>query len=296
LNILFITPSVDSLGQQWAYWAIYSRNGETPLVLDAMSIDMKDFRTFTCGRKNFALYKTLLHILGTESVLFEAVCVIDSDVDANLPLITDHLRVNFADKTLGVVSGMRRFTSAKTLPSAVRLVWQHYAQWVMWWGHIPWGGCLAFRTELCSTFLCRWQNSLFDDTMAAGIAEASGYRFRHDRKLVLDDDGTWTRWRDLLNFVQRQLVDVRLYGSWPAVWVSSAALLYFVYLQVAELPLQLVLGMYIGVFVGLGRGWRTIPALVLVQVVHILSVPAAQVAKSIRWADLKYEIRFFKNP
>lgn len=290
MNVLFLMPRIHDDGEQRVRWSIYDRRR---LLLEGWrSIDLTDFRPADCGRKNYAMAEALNYLIDRIGQ-FEIVCTIDADVAADLPALACRLDARFKSPIIGVLSGMRRFTSARTLPSAVRLVWQHYGQWLMWWADIPWGGCLAFRARLAGPFMCVWSAHLFDDTMAASIAEANDYRFVHDRTLFLEDDSVWRSWRVLGEFILRQMVAVRLYGSWGAVWASWLALLGVIALQ-AALPWPALLGAYMGVTVGIGKGWRVMPALVLAQVLHLVAVPAAQLAKRINWAGVAYKLGDFK--
>lgn len=281
MKILFMTPHVTADGSQHVRASLYSLTSQITSGLMYIPTEVWDPRR--CGRKNFALVQAL-NSVHRQGWVFDAVCVIDDDVIAHHGDIATRLREDF-ERGFDVVSGQRRFTSASTMQSAIRLAWQHYATPAMRFSSIAWGGCLAFRSKLLPDFRSWWSQSLFDDTFAANL----GKKFYSDPHLVLDDDSTWRSWSQLWNFIIRQLVDVRLYGNWLAVWIVW---LMCVGVLVAHwfLPPAVTITAYVSVSIGIARGWRVALGIFGALVVHIIGVPCAQLARYIRWQGIRYNL------
>lgn len=260
---------------------------------DTKVVDMAGFDPRQMSRKNHALLAALDDFEERRDI--DAVCVLDSDVFCDPVVLDQRLPLYFEHSEVGVVCGMRRYILADNLPAAIRLCWQHFAAQVMRDGKIAWGGCMAFRWALVPDFCAAWEKSLFDDSPAFRIARRRGFTFIHSGLITLDDsnDATMT-WGELWNFIIRQLLSARFSHAWFLVWISWALLLNVTYLAWTQLPPVAIVCLYAGVALGLARGWRMLPAVALCQLLHLASVPMAQVTRAISWAGLTYRIKDFK--
>jgi hypothetical protein len=282
MKFLILTPYTrDTV--QYVRWLVASpeKTYESGLI----DVFLYEFDPAVCGRKNFALNYALDYL--RNDVEYDAVLVADADVRYDLLNTLRQFRFQLSISNVAVC-GMRRFTNTATFPSATRLVWQHYAQWPMKFFGISWGGLLAFDRADERTVKRIWATTLFDD-----LSAFKQHEFEYDRLTFGDDVSVWHRWTDVWNFVIRQLVDVRLYGPWYGVWASWFFVISLACLQLNQ-PWAVTAAAYVGVCVGLGKGWKTIPGLVAAQVIHLLSVPYAHFVQRIEWAGVKYELKDFK--
>lgn len=283
MKFLILTPYTRD-AVQYVRWLVASSNKtyESGLI----DVFLFEFDPARCGRKNFALDYALDYL--RFDVEYDAVLVADSDVRFDLLNTLRQFEAHLRSSNTAVCA-MRRFMRADNLPSATRLVWQHYAQWPMRFFGISWGGLLAFDRVDEMPVRRIWSNTLFDD-----LSAFKQHEFEYEPTTFGDDVSVWYSWRDVWNFVIRQLVDVRLYGPWYGVWASWFLLLSVVCLQLA-LPPPVTIAAYVGVCVGIGKGWRIVPALLVAQILHLLTVPYAQFVRRIAWAGVEYDLRNYRE-
>lgn len=129
------------------------------------------------------------------------------------------------DPTIGATFGNRWFMPAQgNWGSLMRHLWSVASVPIMYFGNMPWGGCLATRLSAARQpgVLEEWQRTLAIDAATPRQLAKQALKVRFVPKLLMIN-------RDecdvpfYINFVQRQLTWTRVYhDNWPAVVIHAA--------------------------------------------------------------------------
>lgn len=270
---------------------------------------------------------SLLFALDHIDTRYEFVALIDADLHPDRNWIRRLLHP-FSNPTVGAAYGMRWFsTSDLGMGSLVRAIWNAAAIVQMHIYRIPWGGSLAIRRRWLSAagISEKWKSALFEDVLITDCLSQ-----QHSATLACNDlvlvSRESTTLRAALDWIARQLLDVRLYHRrWPLVmlhglavggiwlvlvgliigsliagslWMTAIGLGLFVMLLLANSALLLWITRQVqraGEFGGsrTGSARRSIHYLlgvVIAPPIHLLALLRAITMRSVRWRGIDYAI------
>jgi hypothetical protein len=149
----------------------------------------------------------------------QAVALIDADVVPGRTWLAS-LVAPLADPRVGAATGLRWYAPGDAAwGTLTRYLWNAAACAQMFAFRIPWGGSLAFRTEVLRStgLLEQWAHSFSEDTSAAAVLQRAGLAVRFvPAATMLNREAT-----DLAgcrSFIRRQLLCARLHHPrWPAI-------------------------------------------------------------------------------
>ena len=148
-----------------------------------------------------------------------AVMLIDADTRID-PNGLEDLIGPLGDPAVGVTTGSRWFSPETGSPGCwLRQIWNAAAIVQMELYKIPWGGCLAFRTDLLrnTDWMERLETAFCEDTLLDDVLCSAKLKMVRVPKLVLDNAEDCTV-SGAYQFIVRQLLTMRLYHrAWP--WV-----------------------------------------------------------------------------
>jgi hypothetical protein len=258
----------------------------------------------------------------------EIVAGLDSDTIPHANWLRE-LAAPLKDPRVGVASGNRWYMPARlTAGSLVRYLWNTAAVVQMYWYKIGWGGSLAIQGQFLrqSDLRERLANGFSDDTTICRCARAHGYRIAFAPALVMVNRETCSV-RGVFGFLQRQLLAVRLAGSWwwavvghgvattavlvlcgllgavaaatahwnAAAWIGTALATYWASMVLLIVPLEWCARRVVRQRGETVRGWgawgwfRIAMAIPLTQGVHFAAMVAAVFARTHRWRGVRYQ-------
>jgi len=287
----------------------------------AVKITLLEQRRETCSLKVSALLQGLAGL--DESC--QAVALIDADATPRPHWLRD-LVEPLRDPKVGATTGVRWYmTDSPQWGSLVRMAWGAAAASQMFAFGIPWGGSMAFRTELLrrSNIMEKWAKCLCEDVPLESVINGLGLRLHFVLAATMVNCESIDLKR-CFQFIRRQMVSVRLYHRrWPlllisglgsplalifAIGASAAALASVDYTAAAAAAGVLVLCL-IGLFTGsmwidgalramARRHGQTLPklpvktvlAVPLMQFVYLAALLSATFARRVEWRGAVYEL------
>lgn len=280
LKTIVITPFIDADGRQMV-------KVRRPYSLNKIGIyEVPDSVDGLSGKT-----KALCYAYITEARDYDLFMVLDQDVEENFDWVLTSMANTLAfeqDSRIGVVNGIRVMISRENIPTIAKAIWVYFSEFYRKVTGTCWGGSMVIRKELLPDFAFRWSESIFDDVYAEDICKRLGY------KIVLDDDMVFADKTNVtlvgaFDFIKRQLIDVRMYGSLKAnigVW----AMWFLLLVVTAATWSKPWLAVLVYASFGLCGHLRNIPAVFLAQWMHLLAVPLAYTVKRFSWYDYEYEI------
>jgi glycosyltransferase involved in cell wall biosynthesis len=287
----------------------------------AVNITLLDKPRETCSLKVSALLQGLAAL--DESC--RVVALIDADATPQAQWLRD-LVEPLRNPKVGATTGVRWYiTNSPQWGSLVRMAWGAAAAAQMFAFGIPWGGSMAFRTELLrnSNIREKWANCLCEDVPLESVLHRLGLRLH----FVLTATMVNCESIDLkrcFQFIRRQMVSVRLYHRrWPLLLIgglgSPLALIFaigaiaFALASVDYIAAAVVAGTLVLCLMGLFTGsmWidgalrtiarsngqtlprlpiKTVLAVPLMQFVYLAALISAAFARRIEWRGATYEL------
>ena len=169
----------------------------------------------TCSLKCSSLVQAISELEATH----EVVAFIDADVLPHRTWLRE-LVAPLADPTVGATTGNRWYLPQNpNWGSVVRSAWNVGAVVQMLTFRIAWGGSLAIRhsTLLESGLLDKWVRSFNDDIVLGAVVQKMNLKLQFVPSLLMVNHES-CRFRELIPWVRRQLVPLRLYHTqWPGL-------------------------------------------------------------------------------
>jgi cellulose synthase/poly-beta-1,6-N-acetylglucosamine synthase-like glycosyltransferase len=302
-------------------WEIVREMLEAHPDADVQVAHLEDRRQ-TCSLKLSALVQAL----GELDESCEVVALIDADVIPHRTWLRD-LVAPLADPAVGATSGIRWYAPRHANPGTlVRHLWNATASVVMHAVHIPWGGSLAFRSDVIrdSDLKGRWSRSLFEDTDIYHAVGDLGLRIRFVSAATMINPES-TDLPGCFRFIRRQLLNARLYhSSWPVIVAHGAAISAAPLLALGILAAACMKGAWAMMLAltgglalyGLGLGylllraerhirdlarergeevapmpWQTWAAIPLTQAVYLAALLSASFMRRVDWRGITYELQ-----
>ncbi len=273
---------------------------------------------------------SLFEVCSSLDPRFDVVALIDSDVVPGAQWIT-RLVAPLANDSTAASCGMRWFEpNSNQLGSQIRAIWNAAAIVQMNAYAIAWGGSLAIKRralEMCGV-LDAWQTALFDDVLVGPMLARHGLNTRTCDDLILVNREE-INLANAARWIKRQLLDARLYHPrWSfvffhAIGVSGLAvsLLVFGLISLFFGKMFTAAVCFAGLAViQLSNRWlltrieqavnyalrehaenpltrpkqswvANLIVVSLTQVVHLAAAFSAQLARSVRWRGVQYDIR-----
>jgi cellulose synthase/poly-beta-1,6-N-acetylglucosamine synthase-like glycosyltransferase len=286
-----------------------------------VKLTLLEQRRETCSLKVSALLQGLAGL--DES--YQAVALIDADATPRPHWLRD-LTEPLRDPKVGATTGVRWYiTDSPQWGSLVRMAWGAAAASQMFAFGIPWGGSMAFRTELLrrSPIVEKWANCLCEDVSLESVLHGLGLRLHFVLAATMVNCESIDL-RRCFQFIRRQMVSVRLYHRrWPlllmsglgspfalifAVGAFAAAVASVDYTAAAVVAGALVFSLT-GLFTGslwtdgalrgmTRRHGQTLPklpiktvlAVPLMQFVYLAALLSATFARRVEWRGAAYEL------
>ncbi len=287
----------------------------------AVTITLLEQRRETCSLKVSALLQGLAGLDESRQV----VALIDADAAPRPHWLRD-LAAPLRDAKIGATTGVRWYiTDSPQWGSLVRMAWGAAAAAQMVAFGIPWGGSMAFRSELLrrSNLMEKWANCLCEDVPLESVIHGLGLRLHFVLAATMVNCESIDLKR-CFQFIRRQMVSVRLYHRrWPllllcglgspfalviALGAIAAALASVEYKAAAAIAGVLVLCLA-GLFTG--SMWidgalravarrhgealpqlplKTVLAVPLMQFVYLAALVSATFARRVIWRGAVYEL------
>jgi hypothetical protein len=186
-----------------------------------LRVRLLEMRRATCGLRLSAI----LQVLAELDESYQTVALIDADVVPHRDWLRD-LAGPLADPTVGPTTGIRWFTPrGPGWGTAVRYLWGAAAASQMYAFQIPWGGSLAFRTDVLRGLglLGQWERSLWEDSAFFRALRDAGLHLHFVPAATMVTRES-TDLASCFRFIRRQMLNVRLYHpGWPAIFTHGIA-------------------------------------------------------------------------
>ena len=177
-----------------------------------IAIPKSEFGSLKCHSLLTAFRSIALECESAEAPSPSAVMLIDADTRID-PNGLEDLLGSLADPRVGVTTGSRWFTPPTgSVGCWLRQIWNAAAVVQMELYRIPWGGCLAFRTDLLrsSDWMSRLETAFCEDTLLDRVLPSTGLQMVRVPQLVLNNFESSTI-SAAGEFIVRQLLTTRLY-------------------------------------------------------------------------------------
>ncbi len=229
------------------------------------------------------------------------------DSDANID--NNWLRVlvqGCCQEGIGAASGNRWYIPKKnTLSAWSRAVWNAGALVMMTVLEIPWGGSLCVKREVIDEGIWRenLEYSLCEDTSLIKALRVMGLKYFFIPDLLIVDETSTIGFKDLTNWLTRQLLTVRLHHhAWPLICIhglSTSFILFIGILNKSWISLFFYEFGCIGLLVWIEsialkksnhsiKNWAV--ALLAGQVVNGIATFKASIARSTEWRGVNYRL------
>jgi cellulose synthase/poly-beta-1,6-N-acetylglucosamine synthase-like glycosyltransferase len=288
----------------------------------ACHVQPLELRRSTCSLKLSSQLQAITQLDNSVRV----VALIDADVIPARDWLRS-LAVPLLDLGVGASTGVRWYTpQGARWGTLVRYIWNAAALTQMHAFGIPWGGSLAFRTQVLreAGLLEQWAHSFCEDTSSRRLLGASGLSVQTvPAATVLSQE--ITDLRGCYSFLRRQLLCARLYlPAWsfvlgvnctwglalfgtllfPLAWAAGQ--------EFMAVGLGAVLGLFLlGMLAALVRverhirrlararsenvpaytlSWKFLPAIPLALVLHLAGLIEAHWMRRVAWRGIVYEL------
>lgn len=272
---------------------------------------------------------SLLQVISELDDSYEAVALLDADTVPHRTWLRE-LTEALADPRVGAATGNRWYMPASaSWAGLVRYLWNAAAIVQMCCYGIPWGGTLALKMSALrrSSLLDRWGKAFCEDTMVYRALADQGLRVAFVPSLMMINRENCDM-PGFFGWVRRQLLAARLYHpGWPAVAFHGLVTPILLLVGFATLAAAVVsgnhpalawtaaaLGCYFApmpILIGLmeqsvrriarARGettdWltlrgvlRTLPAILLTQVVYAAAMISVLFLRSVDWRGVRYQV------